>query len=95
MCENFGIKSNGNTMFTNRQAKIVLNYFYVKRKVLRDGVSTDLLDLVLKPAEITTSSGSPDRVLNSSFFKRISNARLKGYFIDILKVAFILNAPVS
>ena len=51
MCENFGIKSKGNTMFTYRQAKIGFNYFYVKRKVLHDGVSTDPLDLVLKPAK--------------------------------------------
>ena len=51
MCENFGIKSKGNTMLTYRQAKIGFNYFYVKHKVLHAGVSTDPLDLVLKPAK--------------------------------------------
>ena len=73
MCENFGIKSKGNTMFTNRQANIVFNYFYVKRKVLRDGVSTYLLDLVLKPAEITTSSGL--EVIKFEFILRLKIKR--------------------
>ena len=51
MCENMGIKSYGKTMYTYRQSKIGFNYFYVKRKVLEDGVSTEPLDLVLKPAK--------------------------------------------
>ena len=50
-CENRGIRTKGNTMYTYRQSKIGFNYFYVKRKVIADGVSTVHMDLVLKPAK--------------------------------------------
>ena len=50
-CEKRGIRAKGNTMYTYKQSKIGFNYFYVKRKVLADGVSTVPLDLVLKPAK--------------------------------------------
>ena len=51
MCENIGIRSKDNTMCTYKQSKVGFNYFYVKRKVLEDGVNTEPLDLVLKPAK--------------------------------------------
>ena len=52
-CENRGIRAKGTTMYTYRQSKIGFNYFYVKRRVLEDGVTTLPLDLVLKPAKRT------------------------------------------
>ena len=38
-------------IFTYSQNKIGFNYFYCKRKVLMDGVSTEPLDVVLTPWE--------------------------------------------
>ncbi|MCG8032144.1 MAG: hypothetical protein JAZ03_08205 [Candidatus Thiodiazotropha taylori] len=49
--ENRGIRAKGTTMYTYRQSKLGFNYFYVKRKVLEDGVTTVPLDIVLKPAK--------------------------------------------
>jgi hypothetical protein len=46
---NKGIRLNGNTLHTYNQTKKGFSYFYCKRKVLDDGVSTVPLDIVLKP----------------------------------------------
>ena len=42
---NAGIISDGQTMKTYLQKKIGMTYFYPKRKILEDGVSTTHLDL--------------------------------------------------
>ena len=42
---NAGIISDGQTMKTYLQTKVGMTYFYPKRKVLADGVSTTHLDI--------------------------------------------------
>ena len=49
--ENRGIRAKGTSMYTYKQSKVGFNYFYVKRKVSEDSVSTSPLDIVLKPAK--------------------------------------------
>ena len=49
--ENRGIRAKGTSMYTYKQSKVGFNYFYVKRKVNEDSVSTSPLDIVLKPAK--------------------------------------------
>ena len=48
---NVGFRVRESDIFTYSQNKIGFNYFYCKRKVLMDGVSTAPLDLVLTPWE--------------------------------------------
>ena len=49
--KNMGFRAKDNTIYTYTMDKIGFNYFYCKRKVLADGVSTEPLDLVLSPWE--------------------------------------------
>ena len=42
---NISMKTNGVTMMTYAQARLGLSYFYGKRRVLEDGVSTEPLDI--------------------------------------------------
>ena len=42
---NRGFRVRGNSVFTYTQAKNAFTYFYGKRKVLEDGVSTTFLDI--------------------------------------------------
>ena len=44
-----GFRLKNNSIFTYSQEKIGFNYFYCKRKVLRDGISTVPLDIELCP----------------------------------------------
>ena len=46
---NLGFRMKDTTMFTYSQDKIGFNYFYCKRKVLEDGISTTPLDICLSP----------------------------------------------
>ena len=46
---NTGFRSKDNTVYTYSQEKIGFNYFYCKRKVLEDGISTVPLDITLTP----------------------------------------------
>ena len=46
---NMGFKIVNNTMVTYDQFRAGISYFYIKRKVLDDGVSTLPLDVTLKP----------------------------------------------
>lgn len=46
---NRGIRARHNTMFTYTQERSGFSYFYCKRKVLEDGISTEPLNIVLKP----------------------------------------------
>lgn len=59
-CENKGIREKGNTMYTYKQTQLGFNYFYVKRQVLEDGVSTIPLDLVLTPAKNKSGKGEDE-----------------------------------
>ena len=47
--KNMGFRLKHNSIFTYSQEKIGFNYFYCKRKVLRDGISTVPLDIELCP----------------------------------------------
>ena len=44
-----GFRLKNNSIFTYSQEKIGFNYFYCKRKVLGNGISTEPLDIVLCP----------------------------------------------
>lgn len=46
---NRGMRARNNTIFSYEQHKSAFSYFYCKREVLNDGVSTKPLDLVLEP----------------------------------------------
>ena len=46
---NHGFRMNGSDMFTYSQEKIGFNYFYCKREVLSDGISTKPLPIILSP----------------------------------------------
>ncbi|KAK3108391.1 hypothetical protein FSP39_006969 [Pinctada imbricata] len=46
---NRGIRARDNTMFTYTQERSGFSYFYCKRRVLGDGLSTEPLDIILKP----------------------------------------------
>ena len=46
---NMGFRLKNNNIFTYSQEKIGFNYFYCKRKVLEDGISTEPLDIDLCP----------------------------------------------
>ena len=46
---NMGFRMKDASMFTYSQEKIGFNYFYCKRKVLEDGISTIPLDITLSP----------------------------------------------
>lgn len=46
-----GFKLRNNSMYTYRQIRNGLTYFYCKRKVLNDGVSTEPLDFELCPVK--------------------------------------------
>ena len=46
---NVGFRARDNTIFTYNQQRLGLTYFYVKREVQADGVSTKPLDLTLEP----------------------------------------------
>ena len=54
---NRGVRLRGNILHTYKQERKGLSYFYCKRKVLHDGVSTIPLDITLTPWNL------PDRVL--------------------------------
>ena len=47
--KNMGFRLKNNNIFTYSQEKIGFNYFYCKRKVLEDGISTVPLDIELCP----------------------------------------------
>ena len=42
---NMGFKTDGKTMYTYKQHRQALTYFYIKRKIQPDGVSTTTLDI--------------------------------------------------
>ena len=46
---NFGFRMKGSNIFTYSQEKIGFNYFYCKREVLSDGISTRPLNICLSP----------------------------------------------
>ena len=46
---NIGMRAHNNTIYSYEQQKVALNYIYIKRQVLDDGVSTIPLDITLKP----------------------------------------------
>ena len=46
---NMGFRMKNNSMFTYSQDKICFNYFYCKRKVMEDGISTTPLNICLSP----------------------------------------------
>ena len=46
---NTGFRLKDNSVYTYSQEKIGFNYFYCKRKVLEDGISTVPLDITLTP----------------------------------------------
>lgn len=46
---NRGIRARHNTMFTYTQERGGFSYYYCKRKVLENGISTEPLHIVLKP----------------------------------------------
>ena len=46
---NMGFQMKNNSMFTYSQDKISVNYFYCKRKVMEDGISTTPLNISLSP----------------------------------------------
>ena len=48
---NVGFRVRESDIFTYSQNKISFNYFYCKRKVLMDGVSTEPLEVILTPCE--------------------------------------------
>ena len=48
---NRGMRAHDNTIYSYTQKKVALNYTYIKRKVLEDGVHTEPLDIVLKPCK--------------------------------------------
>ena len=54
---NRGFRSRQNTIFTYEQTRSALSYFYCKRKVLEDGVSTVPLVLTLSPWNISPYVG--------------------------------------
>jgi hypothetical protein len=47
---NKGFRVKNNTIFTYEQSRMGLSYFYCKREVLSDGISTKPLDITLTPA---------------------------------------------
>ena len=47
--KNLGFTLKNNNTFTYSQEKIGFNYFYCKRNVLEDGISTEPLDIELCP----------------------------------------------
>ena len=47
--KNIGFRINKSVIHTYSQEKIGFNYFYCKRKVLEDGVSTEPLDITVSP----------------------------------------------
>lgn len=50
---NMGFKLNNNKICTYRQKRNGFTYFYCKRKVLSDGISTEPLDVELCPIKPT------------------------------------------
>ena len=46
---NLGFRARNNTIYSYRQEKVGFGYFYCKRKLSEDGVSTEPLDIVLRP----------------------------------------------
>ena len=52
--KNIGFRLNKSIMHTYSQEKNGFNYFYCKRKVLEDGVTTEPLDIVVSPWEEKT-----------------------------------------
>ena len=54
---NKGIRARNNTMYTYTQERKGFSYFYCKRKVQNDKISTDPLDIVLTPWDL------PDRFI--------------------------------
>jgi hypothetical protein len=50
-CVNKGFRLHKNNFFTYKQNKIGFSFFYVKREILRDGVHTKPLGIILKPKE--------------------------------------------
>ena len=46
---NLGFRARNNTVYSYRQEKVGFGYFYCKRKLAEDGVSTTPLDIVLRP----------------------------------------------
>ena len=61
-CENKGIMLKGNSLYTYKQTKLGFNYFYVKRRVLEDGVSTEPLDLTLTPAKLKLETKTESQI---------------------------------
>ena len=49
--KNIGFRLNKSIIHTYSQEKIGFNYFYCKRKVLEDGVTTEPLDIIVSPWE--------------------------------------------
>jgi hypothetical protein len=47
--KNLGFVSKNNSVFTYEQTRAGFSYFYVKRRVLEDGISTEPLDITLEP----------------------------------------------
>ena len=48
---NVGFRVRNSDIFTYSQSKIGFNYFYCKRQVLMDGISTEPLEVTLTPWE--------------------------------------------
>ena len=51
MAVNTGFRAFNNVMMSYSQVRTGLSYFYCKRRVLDDGVSTQPLDLTLRPCK--------------------------------------------
>ena len=85
---NKGFRSKNNTIFTYEQSRAGLTYFYCKREVLSDGVSTKPLDLVLSPFNIPDFEPFYDRAhpLSNDYPSKIS---VFGTCFNSVKEAYI------
>ena len=61
---NFGFRMKGSNIFTYSQEKIGFNYFYCKREVLSDGVSTRPLNIYLSPWNVNVVVVEKDPMSN-------------------------------
>ena len=48
-CTNKGFRARDNKVFSYEQERAGFGYYYIKRIVQNDGVSTEPLDIILKP----------------------------------------------
>ena len=88
MSNNVGFRIKISDIYTYSQNKIGFNYFFCKREVLADGVSTKPLDITLSPWEST------NLVVDMNFLRHSHFIFHHPLFVLVILVFFGITDPV-